>query len=85
MNISQMTEIAEGWLTTFVLNEWTFYQLAIIADGYDVASFNRTDPLLQHLPMRIASGNLPISRSFAVASLYRLVVGDIPALLCGTT
>ncbi|MBX4920457.1 mechanosensitive ion channel family protein [Rhizobium bangladeshense] len=63
MNIRQMTEIAEQWLTTFILNEWTFFQLAIIVAGFGFASLlaSRTEPAME-AKARLIKGNPDLLR-----------------------
>lgn len=63
-----MVRPLEIWLRTFVLSEWTFYQLGIIAAGYVFASFvaSRTEPAMESRARRI-KGN---------PDLLRVIIAD---------
>lgn len=73
MNIRQMTDIAEQWLTTFILNEWTFFQLAIIIAGYGFASLlaSRTEPAMEAKARQI-KGNPDLLRVI-IAPMRRMM------------
>ncbi|ABC93284.1 hypothetical conserved protein (plasmid) [Rhizobium etli CFN 42] len=73
MNIRQMTEIAEQWLTTFILNEWTFFQLAIIVAGLGFASLlaSRTEPVMEAKARQI-KGNPDLLRVI-IAPMRRMM------------
>ncbi|WP_434730353.1 mechanosensitive ion channel family protein [Rhizobium binae] len=73
MNITQMTEIAEQWLRTFILNEWTFFQLAIIVAGLGFASLlaSRTEPAMEAKARRI-KGNPDLLRVI-IAPMRRMM------------
>lgn len=67
-----MVRPLEIWLRTFVLSEWTFYQLGIIAAGYVFASFvaSRTEPAMESRARRI-KGNPDLLRVI-IAFMRRL-------------
>ncbi|MBX4924292.1 mechanosensitive ion channel family protein [Rhizobium binae] len=73
MNITQMTEIAEQWLRTFILNEWTFFQLAIIVAGLGFASLlaSRTEPAMEAKARQI-KGNPDLLRVI-IAPMRRMM------------
>jgi small-conductance mechanosensitive channel len=68
----QMVRPLEIWFRTFVLSEWTFYQLGIIAVGYIFASFiaSRTEPAMETRARRI-KGNPDLLRVI-IAFMRRL-------------
>ncbi|RVI63117.1 mechanosensitive ion channel family protein, partial [Sinorhizobium meliloti] len=72
MDFMQMVRPLEIWLRTFVLSEWTFYQLGIIAAGYVFASFvaSRTEPAMESRARRI-KGNPDLLRVI-IAFMRRL-------------
>jgi small-conductance mechanosensitive channel len=67
-----MIEELEAWLRTFVLSEWTLYQLAIIAVGFVFSSFlaSRTEPVFEARARRI-KGNPDLLRVI-IAFMRRL-------------
>lgn len=67
-----MVRPLEIWFRTFVLSEWTFYQLGIIAVGYIFASFiaSRTEPAMETSARRI-KGNPDLLRVI-IAFMRRL-------------
>ncbi|MEK1932808.1 MAG: mechanosensitive ion channel domain-containing protein [Pararhizobium sp.] len=72
MDFMQMVRPLEIWFRTFVLSEWTFYQLGIIAVGYIFASFiaSRTEPAMEISARRI-KGNPDLLRVI-IAFMRRL-------------
>jgi small-conductance mechanosensitive channel len=68
----QMVRPLEIWFSTFVLSEWTFYQLAIVAVGYVFASFvaSRTETAMETRARRI-KGNPDLLRVI-IAFMRRL-------------
>ena len=67
-----MVRPLEIWFRTFVLSEWTFYQLGIIAVGYIFVSFiaSRTEPAMETRARRI-KGNPDLLRVI-IAFMRRL-------------
>ncbi|WP_437405399.1 mechanosensitive ion channel family protein [Sinorhizobium meliloti] len=67
-----MVRPLEIWFRTFVLSEWTFYQLGIIAAGYVFASFvaSRSEPAMEAGARRI-KGNPDLLRVI-IAFMRRL-------------
>ncbi|MBX5001273.1 mechanosensitive ion channel family protein [Rhizobium lentis] len=72
MDVRQTIDAFEQWFRTFVLSEWTFYQVGIIAVGYVGASFlaSRTEPALESKARRI-KGNPDLLRVI-IAFMRRL-------------
>ena len=72
MDFVQIFRPLEAWFRTFVLSEWTFYQLGIIAAGYIFASLvaSITEPALETRARRI-KGNPDLLRVI-IAFMRRL-------------
>ena len=72
MDTEQIVNAVERWFRAFVLSEWTFYQLGIIAAGFLVsAAFaSRTEPALEARARRI-KGNPDLLRVI-IAFMRRL-------------
>lgn len=72
MDFRQTIAAAELWFNRFVLSEWTFYQVAIIAAGYGIAFFlaSRTEPAMEARTRRI-KGNPDLLRVI-IAFMRRL-------------
>ncbi|MGK9283367.1 mechanosensitive ion channel [Sinorhizobium meliloti] len=72
MDFMLMVRPLEIWFRTFVLSEWTFYQLGIIAAGYVFASFvaSRSEPAMEAGARRI-KGNPDLLRVI-IAFMRRL-------------
>jgi small-conductance mechanosensitive channel len=72
MDFRQTILATELWFDTFVLSEWTFYQLVIIAVGYGIAFFlaSRTEPVMEARARRIR-GNPDLLRVI-IAFMRRL-------------